>query len=194
VNGTTTDKRTDIRLGVYGGIGVAQMSSVLIATLSLAFGATRASNILHEKLIVRIVKAPMEFFDTTPLGRILNRFSQDMNQVDTNIRGTLIMMLRGLSSIITTIIAISYTSPYFLIAFVPLSILYIFIQRVYVACSNQLRRLNSIRTSPIYSHFGESVTGACSIRAYNMQSSFIKQSDKLTDDMMMAKFPSIAVS
>ncbi len=60
--------------------------------------------------------------------------------------------------------------------------------------SNQLRRIQSVRNSPIYSHFGESITGASSIRGYNQQLEFTAESDRLIDRMQQARFASIAVN
>ena len=68
-----------------------------------------------------------------------------------------------------TIVVISYTSPIFIAVFVPLSLLYWFVQNVYVATSRQLKRLESSTRSPIYSWFGEALNGVATIRAYGLQ-------------------------
>ena len=97
-------------------------------TIYTAIACYNGSFVLHERLLKRITKAPMSFFDTTPVGRILNRFSQDMTTVDVAIRFTMIQMLRGVGTIFTTFIAISLGSPIFLAALLPLSIAYYIIQ------------------------------------------------------------------
>ncbi len=102
--------------------------SVMVQTLGIAVAVVAAGGIFHERLLDRIVKAPMSFFDTTPIGRILNRFTQDMNVMDSNIRVTLVLCLRGISGLLTTAIAISYTTPIFIVLIVPLTILYYVIQ------------------------------------------------------------------
>ena len=68
------------------------------------------------------------------------------------------------------------------------------LQKFYVGTSNQLRRLMSVRTSPIYSQFGECVAGASSIRAYKLQSKFTEDSDRMVDEMQMAKYPSTTIN
>ena len=72
-------------LGVYGGLGLAQALCILIGSFALAIGGFFASSVLHNKMLANILRSPMSFFDTTPLGRILNRFSKDVYTVDESI-------------------------------------------------------------------------------------------------------------
>lgn len=78
-------------------------------------------------------------------------------------------MLNICLQVLATVVVISISTPVFLAAVVPIAILYYLVQRFYVATSRQLMRLESVTRSPIYSHFGETVTGVTSIRAYNVQ-------------------------
>ena len=66
-------------------------------------------------------------------------------------------------------------------------------QRFYIVTSNQMRRIMSVRTSPLYSHFSETVSGASSVRAYGRQSDFIDESDECVENMQMAKYCSINI-
>lgn len=74
---------------------------------------------------------------------------------------------------------------------IPIGVLYYFIQRFYVATSRQLKRLESVSRSPIYSHFGESVTGTATIRAYGVQGRFISESEAKVDFNQVCYYPSI---
>ena len=104
--------------------------AVLGFTFSIAVGCVKVATLLHTRLLNSILRAPMSFFDTTPLGRILNRFSQDMTVVDSQIRFTLMATVRGTSAIVVTIVAISYTSYFFLVIVVPIGIIYYYLQVV----------------------------------------------------------------
>lgn len=86
---------------------------------------------------------------------------------------------------------ISYTSPIFVSVVLPIGVLYYFIQRFYVATSRQLKRLESVSRSPIYSHFGETVTGVSAIRAFGQQERFIKESEHRVDVNQVCYYPSV---
>lgn len=132
--------------------------------------------------IKRIVKAPMSFFDTTPLGRIINRFSKDQDQVDSTLSDSVRMFLNTMASALSSFIIIIIQTPWFAAALVPLIIMYYFVQEVYRCAVRELKRLDSISRSPLFAHFGETMTGLSTIRAYNEQARFTKIcDDRLTD-------------
>lgn len=98
--------------------------------------------------------------------RLLGQFNlnEPFNQeLSTN------FLLYKIHQVLATITVISYSTPLFLAVIVPIAILYYFIQKFYVATSRQLKRLESVSRSPIYSHFGETITGAQTIRAYSVK-------------------------
>ncbi|XP_013411118.1 multidrug resistance-associated protein 1 [Lingula anatina] len=191
INNTQDRALTDLRLGVYGALGGGQALFVLIESLSIATGCICASDILHSGILKCIMKTPMAFFDTTPLGRIVNRFSKDMDTVDITIPMTMRIFLATLASVISTLVVITYSTPLFIVVIVPLGILYYFVQRFYVATVRQLQRIDSLKRSPIYSHFGETIVGASSIRAFRQQERFIQTTDRMVDENQMAWFPYI---
>jgi ATP-binding cassette, subfamily C (CFTR/MRP), member 1 len=108
----------------------------------------------------------MSFFDTTPLGRVLNRFSKDVDVVDTVLPMSMRFWLMMFFNTVGVIVTISYSTPIFLAVVLPLGIFYYFIQKFYVATSRQLKRIESVTRSPIYTHFSETITGQSTIRAY----------------------------
>ena len=128
---TTTALSTSPRmfyLGSYTGLGAAQSILMFLATFSLVFAGIRASRTLHNTMLERLLRAPMQFFDTTPLGRILNRFSKDMYTVDVEIPNTSDQFLSMLTMVLSTVVAILIAIPIFGLVVVPLGIFYFLVQ------------------------------------------------------------------
>nr|XP_033799380.1 canalicular multispecific organic anion transporter 1 [Geotrypetes seraphini] len=179
-NGTSASQR-DMRVGVFGALGVAQAIFVFLGTFLCADGAIQASRLLHVQLLRNILHVPMHFFDTTPSGRIINRFAKDIFTIDETIPMTFRSWVTCILNVISTLAMICIATPIFAVVIVPLAILYYFVQRFYVATSRQLRRLDSVTRSPIYSHFGETVSGLSVIRAYGHQERFLQYNEKTID-------------
>lgn len=123
-----TDAQRDRYVSIYGGLGIAQSIAVLFLMYAVAFGAIRASRRLHNSLLSNILKCPMSFFETTPMGRIVNRFVKDINIIDNSIPKSFQPFIETFTSLLGTIFVISYSIPYFLIALIPISAIYIFTQ------------------------------------------------------------------
>ncbi|NWR71077.1 MRP2 protein, partial [Centropus unirufus] len=154
---------------------------LLFATILTAHGAVRASRVMHRLLLSNILRVPMSFFDTTPTGRIVNRFAKDIFTIDETVPMSFRTWLSCFMAIISTLIMICLATPFFAIIIIPLSIFYYFVLRFYVSTSRQLRRLDSVTRSPIYSHFGETVSGLSVIRAYGHQERFLQQNESTMD-------------
>ncbi|XP_006182975.2 LOW QUALITY PROTEIN: canalicular multispecific organic anion transporter 1 [Camelus ferus] len=171
----------DLRVGVYGALGLAQGVFVLISNLWSVHGSTHASSILHKQLLSNILRAPMSFFDTTPTGRIVNRFAGDISTVDDTLPVSLRSWLLCFLGIISTLVMICLATPVFVVIIIPLGIIYVSVQIFYVATSRQLRRLDSVTRSPVYSHFSETVSGLSVIRAFEHQQRFLKHNEMSID-------------
>ena len=115
-------------LGIFALLGVGQIMFVMLASLSLALGGIFASRLIHKRLLVNILRLPMSFFDTTPSGRILNRFSKDINTIDETIPRSLYSFLITIFIVLSTLFVISLATPLFMIVILPLTIFYLFIQ------------------------------------------------------------------
>ncbi|XP_033248602.1 multidrug resistance-associated protein 1 isoform X7 [Drosophila miranda] len=181
----------DMYLGVYGAFGFGQVSVNFFSSLAISLGCLECSRSLHTTLLYYNLRWPMELFDTTPLGRIVNRFSKDIDTIDNVLPFNIRVVLGQGFMVLATIVVISMSTPIFLAVIVPIALLYYFAQRFYVATSRQLMRLESVSRSPIYSHFGETVTGAPTIRAYNVGDRFIEESDAKVDKNQVCKYPSV---
>ncbi|XP_075573889.1 ATP-binding cassette sub-family C member 2 [Pelecanus crispus] len=181
LNQTYPVEQRDLRIGVFGALGLSQALFLLFATILSAHGSVRASRVMHQQLLSNILRVPMSFFDTTPTGRIVNRFAKDIFTIDETIPMSFRSWLSCFMAIISTLLMISLATPFFALIIIPLSIFYCFVLRFYVSTSRQLRRLDSVTRSPIYSHFGETVSGLSVIRAYGHQERFLQQNESTMD-------------
>uniref|UniRef100_A0A663DU40 ATP binding cassette subfamily C member 2 n=1 Tax=Aquila chrysaetos chrysaetos TaxID=223781 RepID=A0A663DU40_AQUCH len=173
LNQTYPTEQRDLRIGVFGALGVSQGDCW--------FGAASSSRVMHQQLLSNILRVPMSFFDTTPTGRIVNRFAKDIFTIDETIPMSFRSWLSCFMAIISTLLMISLATPFFTLVIIPLSIFYYFVLRFYVSTSRQLRRLDSVTRSPIYSHFGETVSGLSVIRAFGHQERFLQQNESTMD-------------
>ncbi|KAL0964216.1 hypothetical protein UPYG_G00320960 [Umbra pygmaea] len=188
-NRTYPNWKRDTRIGVFGALGVAQGLFVFLGTLLLANGSINASRILHTQLLKNVLRVPMVFFDTTPSGRVVNRFAKDIFTVDEAIPQSFRSWIMCFLGVLGTLFVICLATPIFTAIIVPLAVIYYFVQRFYVATSRQLRRLDSVSRSPIYSHFGETVSGLSVIRAYGHQGRFLKHNEKVIDENLKSVYP-----
>ncbi|BFZ09598.1 hypothetical protein BsWGS_12637 [Bradybaena similaris] len=173
--------QNDYYISIYGLFGFLQTVFVMGFSMVESLRAVAASRALHGSMLARILHAPMSFFDTTPMGRIINRFSKDLDDVDNEIPMTFIMWMDCVFFVASTIIVISYSTPIFLAFLLPIVALYYFVQRFYIATSRQLKRLGSKTRSPIFNHFSETLTGASVIRAFDAQARFVSDSEARVD-------------
>uniref|UniRef100_A0A8C8M6V6 ABC-type glutathione-S-conjugate transporter n=1 Tax=Oncorhynchus tshawytscha TaxID=74940 RepID=A0A8C8M6V6_ONCTS len=187
-NKTYPNWKRDTRIGVFGALGVVQGVFVFMGTLLLANGSINASRILHSRLLNNILRVPMMFFDTTPSGRVVNRFAKDIFTVDEAIPQSFRSWIMCFLGVLGTLFVICLATPIFTAIIIPLAVVYYFVQRFYVASSRQLRRLDSVSRSPIYSHFGETVSGLSVIRAYGHQDRFLKHNEKIIDENLKSVY------
>lgn len=181
-------------LAVYAGLSVFACVCIGVLVVLVALFSLRASRVMHEKLVVSITRAPMSFFDTVPIGRILNRFSKDMYTIDETLPSSTYSFLSTTFSVIGTVFTIAYVSPMFLVAIPFLAIAYRYIQRYYIATSREVKRWDSVLRSPIYSFFTETLDGATTIRAYGVADRFIAKNQLQLDRNLEAYYLSIAAN
>ncbi|NWS22729.1 MRP7 protein, partial [Pachyramphus minor] len=150
---------------VYGSIAGANSLFTISRAFLFAYGTLRAATVIHNRLLQRVLKATVTFFDTTPTGRILNRFSSDLYCVDESLPFFLNIFLANMYGLLGILVIISYSLPWIGLVLLPLAVLYFSIQRYYRHTSRELKRLYSVTLSPIYTHFSETLSGLSSIRA-----------------------------
>ncbi|NXW27556.1 ABCC8 protein, partial [Phaetusa simplex] len=138
----------------------------LVTSIAVEWTGLKVTKKLHSALLNKIILAPMRFFETTPLGSILNRFSADCNTIDQHIPATLECLSRSTLLCVSALAVISYVTPMFLIALVPLAIMCYFIQKYFRVASRDLQQLDDSTQLPLLSHFSETVEGLTTIRAF----------------------------
>uniref|UniRef100_A0A672VF02 Multidrug resistance-associated protein 1 n=1 Tax=Strigops habroptila TaxID=2489341 RepID=A0A672VF02_STRHB len=192
INGT--QHYTNVRLGVYGALGISQGIAVFGYSMVVSVGGIFASRHLHLNLLHNVLRSPMSFFERTPSGNLVNRFSKELDTIDSAIPPIIKMFMGSTFNVIGACIIILLATPIAAVIIPPLGLVYLFVQRFYVATSRQLKRLESVSRSPVYSHFNETLLGVSVIRAFEEQKRFIKQNDKKVDENQKAYYPSIVAN
>ncbi|KAI8979837.1 hypothetical protein BDF20DRAFT_871958 [Mycotypha africana] len=165
----------DYYIGVYVGICFAYILFDVGRNILMNWGSIRGARILFSSLLNSIIHAPMRFFDTTPVGRILNRFGKDVSTIDLQLAFSANILIECITGVIASILVITVITPQFLVIAIGVSCIYFIIGLFYLRISRELKRLNSVSRSPIYSHFTETLIGVTTIRAYGMEDQFMKQ-------------------
>ncbi|EAA32081.2 hypothetical protein GE21DRAFT_8152 [Neurospora crassa] len=175
-------------IGAYAGLGAMQALLMFAFMVSLSmFGTTASKNMLRQATF-RVLRAPMSFFDTTPLGRITNRFSRDVDVMDNNLTDALRMYFFSIGAIISTFALIIAYFYYFAIALVPLFTLFLFATGYYRSSAREVKRFEAVLRSTVFAKFNEGLSGVASIRAYGLQNRFVEDMRKAIDDMDSAYF------
>ncbi|OWK61874.1 Multidrug resistance-associated protein 1 [Lonchura striata] len=281
INGT--QQNTTLRLGVYGALGISQGIAVFGYSMVVSIGGIFASRHLHLNLLHNVLRSPMSFFERTPSGNLVNRFSKEIDTIDSTIPPIIKMFMGSMFNVIGACIIILLATPIAAVIIPPLGLVYFFVQklgepaqfkekelgfyfgswihnllaplvnlkvvifvfdtvelnllikergengssmrwddwqlfkgssvyvmvlqaqnvgkgvgvfpcRFYVATSRQLKRLESVSRSPVYSHFNETLLGVSVIRAFEEQKRFIRQNDMKVDENQKAYYPSIVAN
>uniref|UniRef100_A0A4W3JB18 ATP-binding cassette, sub-family C (CFTR/MRP), member 9 n=1 Tax=Callorhinchus milii TaxID=7868 RepID=A0A4W3JB18_CALMI len=153
----------------------------LITSLTVEWMGLTAAKNLHRNLLNKIILSPLRFFESTPLGQILNRFSADTNIIDQHIPPTLESLTRSTLLCLSAIGVISYVTPVFLIAMVPFGIAFYFIQKYFRVASRDLQELDDSTQLPLLCHFSETAEGLTTIRAFQHEARFKQRMLELTD-------------
>ncbi|XP_029334327.1 ATP-binding cassette sub-family C member 9 isoform X4 [Mus caroli] len=153
----------------------------LVTSLTVEWMGLTAAKNLHHNLLKKIILGPIRFFDTTPLGLILNRFSADTNIIDQHIPPTLESLTRSTLLCLSAIGMISYATPVFLVALAPLGVAFYFIQKYFRVASKDLQELDDSTQLPLLCHFSETAEGLTTIRAFRHETRFKQRMLELTD-------------
>jgi ABC-type multidrug transport system fused ATPase/permease subunit len=152
------------------------------------------SKYLHAIMLSSVLKAPMSFFETTPIGRILNRFSNDIYKIDETLFRVFTTFFANVIRVSFTIFVIIYSTWQFIFFVIPMFVIYRYYQQYYLFTSRELKRLESVSKSPIFAHFQETLTGVSVIKAYNQIDRFTFLNQHKMDVNMSAYHPSVTAN
>lgn len=182
------DMTTGGYIGVYAALGVAQALLLFCFAVMLSIFGTNASRVMLRRAVTRALRAPMSFFDTTPLGRITNRFSRDVDVMDNNLTDAFRMYFITLGMILSIFSLVIAFFHWFAIALVPLSILFVFAAAYYRSSAREIKRFESVLRSTVFAKFSEGLSGTSSIRAYGLKDHFISDLRTAIDEMNAAYY------
>lgn len=176
-------RSTGFYVGIYASFGVAQAIGYFALGAGITVIGNEASSGMHKAAIRRVLRAPMSFFDTTPQGRIINRFSKDVDTMDNLLSDSMRMFLTTFASITGAFILCIVIYHYFAAALGPLLIMFYLFALYYRSSAREIKRIDSIQRSSVFAQFGETLTGLATVRAYGEQSRFILLNQKYIDKM-----------
>ena len=169
------DQKDKTNLTIYACLVGASFVFAFIRAHGFLSLSLRCSERLHDKMVVAVLQAPVLFFDSNPVGRIMNRFSKDVGCMDEVLPKTFLMSIQLVLLLLTTVLVPVVTNPWLLIVVVLLAALVVYITRYYLKTSRELKRLESTCRSPVFSHFSETLNGLDTIRTRGRQRDFVEQ-------------------
>ena len=181
-----------VYVGAFAALGFGQALLMFLFSVALSVFGTQASKVMLQQAITQVLRAPMSFFDTTPLGRITNRFSKDVDTMDNQLTDAMRFFFLTMAMIISVFILIIAYYYYFAVALAPLLVLFIFSASYYRASAREVKRHEAVLRSVVFSRFSEAVTGIATIRAYGLQSRFSHSIREAVDQMDSAYFLTFA--
>lgn len=147
-----------------------------------------SSTLIHNEYLSKLCTAMISFYDRTPIGRIMNRLAKDMYDIDSMMSFQLQQYVRNAANVLAIVALIGYASPWLLLAFFPLAILFWLYLRFYRRTSVRLQRIEAVTLSPIFQHFAETLPGLSVIRAFNVSEIEREKSNTFINADSLAEF------
>jgi ABC-type multidrug transport system fused ATPase/permease subunit len=173
-------------LGVYVGLAIASSMFDTFKWYYIFSGSIRASGELFARLNFIILRAPLRWLDTVPVGRILNRFTADFHSVDTHLAYAVAFATNAFLNLLGVVVAGLFVSPVLIVlASFLLGICLMFAVR-YLHAARSVKRMESITKSPVFEQFGSALTGVLTIRSFNKSQTYIDRMYRRIDDWTTA--------
>ncbi|RKF81907.1 Multidrug resistance protein fer6 [Golovinomyces cichoracearum] len=184
--------KTKIYIAIYVALGILQALFMFAYSFSITTICTISSKSMMNHAMAQVLRAPMSFFYTTPLGRITNRFSRDVYVMDNELPDAVRLYFVLLTTILATLCLVIAYFPYFSIAVAVLSLLFYYSTSYFLASGRQLKRIESTLRSNVFAKFSEGLSGTACIRAYGLQGQFSDDLKASVDNMNSAYFLNFA--
>lgn len=152
---------------IYGALGLLTMLAIFLSNSFWSQRGIAAGKAFHDQMLKSILSAPIRFFDSTPIGRILQRFSRDVESVDIHLQWSFDHTIHAFFYISISFMLIVTVLPWVLIVILPIFFIYYNIQDNYRRVAREIKRLDSVARSPRFAHFKETLQGLTVIRAFN---------------------------
>jgi ABC-type multidrug transport system fused ATPase/permease subunit len=156
-------------------IDLASFAISILSTLNTSWGSYKAAISIHDSMLDRVMGADIRFFDTTPSGRIINRFSKDVETIDNSLSSTLKTVLGNVALLIGSIAMVASILPGFLLPASFIGYAFYMLTTRYLATSRSLRRIEATKRSPIFSGFSEVLDGLTIVRAFGAESLLMRK-------------------
>ncbi|KAJ2908437.1 hypothetical protein GGI21_002887 [Coemansia aciculifera] len=193
--GTPNKHSTNYYIAIYGALGLVSVVFAYFRSIShVCVCAVRSGRTTHRNMLAAVFRSPMSFFDTTPLGRILQRFSKDQLSVDEVIPRTFASWFQNVAAALLSLTVIVASMPAFGLVIVPLFVFFFYLKNYFLGTSRTLKRLDSTTRSPIYASFQEMLVGVSTIRAYGKSERFMAENLRKIDTNQRCIFPYLSLN
>lgn len=173
------DQKAPITQVIHASVVAVAIVAMAISSFLFYHLLLKAAEKLHNKMSTTIIKAPVLFFDTNPAGRLLNRFSKDVGSMDDVLPPLFLSALKLCLSSFCAILVPAATNYWLFLALLPIIGIYVYFGRYFLKSSRELKRIEAIRCSPVYSHITETVNGLEIVHSSNMNKTFLDRLQRL---------------
>ncbi|KAG7234391.1 hypothetical protein INR49_004820 [Caranx melampygus] len=170
-NATHSDQEFSLTfyLSIYSALTAVAVVFGYARSLVIFHGLVRAAQTLHNSMFRAVLRTPVVFFDVNPIGRILNRFSKDISQMDSMLPMTFVDFYQLFLQNLGVVAVAASVIPLMLIPLIPLLFVFLYLRRFYLSTSRDVKRLESTTRSPVFSHLSSSLQGLWTIRAFRAE-------------------------
>jgi ABC-type multidrug transport system fused ATPase/permease subunit len=168
-------------LKVYFTINFVSIFSTAIRSEFAVTGGVRATKNVFNSMLASVLRAPMSYFETVPMGRILNRFTYDTDVNDVTLTQMLSMFIISCSWYLAGVVVQISIMPWSVMALFPVSLLYLVFMHYYRMTGPDLQRIDALSRSPMQSMVSECLEGSTSIRVFHQDSNFVRKFEGVVD-------------